>query len=189
MTILRCKIAIVGDAEVGKTALTTVFSKQGKSFPQNYAMTLGVDFCVKHVKIPETNTQVEMYIFDTSGHDIYKKFRAQYWEGSSMLMVVFDMMNLQSFKNVKSWIAEATKVMGKGSKTVPGILVGTKSDLKDHSQITYDDAVELANEFGMGYFECSAQQGKDVDVPFNFLADKFYRSYQEKIKALKEVND
>jgi transport family protein 27 len=180
MTILRCKVAIVGDAQVGKTALTTVFHKQGKAFPQNYNMTLGVDFCVKHVKIPNTDTQVELYIFDTSGHEIYKKLRSKYWDGSSMLMVVFDMMNEQSFKNCSKWIEEAKKVLGKGNpnKPIQGILVGAKSDLKDHSLIKYDDAIELANQHGFGYFECSALLSKDVDMPFNFMASTFFGNYQ-----------
>ena len=106
-----------------------------------------------------------------------------------MLMVVFDMMNPESFKNCKKWIAEAKKVLTKGSKPVQGILVGAKSDLKDHSQITADDAVELANEHGFGYFECSALLGKDVDMPFNFMASTFYSSYKQKVKALRDDDE
>lgn len=187
MTILRCKIVIVGDTQVGKTALTTAFNKQSK-FTANYNMTCGVDFCVKHVKIPETDVQVELYIFDTSGHEIYSKLRHKYWEGASTLMVVFDMMNVDSFNNCPKWIEEAKKVMSK-SKPLPGILVGAKSDLKDHSQIKYEDAVAMAKKHGFDYFECSALQSKDVDTPFNFLANVFFERYQEKIKVLTDQGE
>ena len=50
--------------------------------------TLGVDFLVKTVKIPESdNAQVELYLFDTSGHAIYKELRPTYvrahWRSST----------------------------------------------------------------------------------------------------------
>lgn len=37
MTILRCKVAIVGDCKVGKTSLTAAFHK-GKQYNKNYVM-------------------------------------------------------------------------------------------------------------------------------------------------------
>ena len=36
--VLRCKLCMVGDAGVGKTALTEVFTKGGSKFPKNYSM-------------------------------------------------------------------------------------------------------------------------------------------------------
>ena len=47
--ILRCKLVILGDACVGKTALTQVFQSGGSTYPKNYLMTTGADFCVKQV--------------------------------------------------------------------------------------------------------------------------------------------
>ena len=71
--ILRCKVAIVGDAHVGKTALTQMFHSGGQTFQKQYAMTVGVDFCVKVVNIPETDAAVELYMFDTSGQSIFNQ--------------------------------------------------------------------------------------------------------------------
>ena len=36
--VLRCKLCMVGDAGVGKTALIEVFTKGGSKFPKNYSM-------------------------------------------------------------------------------------------------------------------------------------------------------
>ena len=36
--VLRCKLCMVGDAAVGKTALTEVYTKGGSKFPKNYSM-------------------------------------------------------------------------------------------------------------------------------------------------------
>jgi GTPase SAR1 family protein len=54
--ILRCKLIVLGDPCVGKTALTQVFHSGGSTYPKNYLMTTGAEFCVKQVAIPETNT-------------------------------------------------------------------------------------------------------------------------------------
>lgn len=35
---LRCKVVVVGDAGVGKTAITQVFKNGGAKYPKNYAM-------------------------------------------------------------------------------------------------------------------------------------------------------
>lgn len=38
LTVLRCKVVVVGDAAVGKTALTQIFLSDGTTFPKNYIM-------------------------------------------------------------------------------------------------------------------------------------------------------
>ena len=49
LLVLRCKLVILGDPCVGKTALTQVFQSGGSNYPKNYLMTTGADFCVKQV--------------------------------------------------------------------------------------------------------------------------------------------
>lgn len=38
LLILRCKCVVVGDACVGKTAITQVFNSGGSTYPKNYVM-------------------------------------------------------------------------------------------------------------------------------------------------------
>merc|ERR1719181_701249 len=73
MNILRCKVVIAGEQCVGKSAITQMFHSGGHSYPKNYVMTIGVDFCVKMVNIPETNSAVELYLFDTAGQSIFNQ--------------------------------------------------------------------------------------------------------------------
>ena len=73
LVILRCKLVIVGDACVGKTAITQVFHSGGSIYPKNYLMTVGAEFCVKQVPIPNTNTIIELYIFDCAGQSIFNQ--------------------------------------------------------------------------------------------------------------------
>ena len=47
---LRCKVVVVGDAGVGKTALTQVFKNGGGKYPKNYAMVRAT--CVPRAACP-----------------------------------------------------------------------------------------------------------------------------------------
>lgn len=49
--VLRAKVTIVGDAGVGKSALTQKFHSGGHMYPKNYIMTTSVDFCMKEVSL------------------------------------------------------------------------------------------------------------------------------------------
>lgn len=40
--------------------------------------TVGVEFCVKTVIIPDTNYVVELYLFDCAGQDMYTELVAKY---------------------------------------------------------------------------------------------------------------
>ncbi len=46
-----------------------------RSFLQNW-QTSGVDLAVKVVNIPDTDTAVELYLYDTSGADLYSQMRS-----------------------------------------------------------------------------------------------------------------
>ena len=70
---LRCKVAVCGEASVGKTALTQMLISKATVFPNNYKMTAGVDVCVANVDMPDTalETRVELYLYDTGGNEVY----------------------------------------------------------------------------------------------------------------------
>jgi transport family protein 27 len=82
LVVLRCKLIVVGDACVGKTALTQVFHSGGPTYPKAYLMTVGADFCVKQVPIPDSNIIVELYIFDCAGQSLFNQLgmNAKYYE-------------------------------------------------------------------------------------------------------------
>ena len=70
---MKKPVIFIGNGGTGKTALVQMFSSGGHTFPKNYVMTLGCEFCVKTVNIPNTNVQVEMYLFDTSGQNVFNQ--------------------------------------------------------------------------------------------------------------------
>ena len=106
LVILRCKLVIVGDACVGKTAITQVFHSGGSTYPKNYLMTVGAEFCVKQVPIPNTNTIIELYIFDCAGQSIFNQLdmNTKYYDNASAVMVVYDIAKPDTLKSCAKWI-------------------------------------------------------------------------------------
>jgi transport family protein 27 len=140
-----------------------------------------VDFCVKVVNIPETNAAVELYLFDTAGQSIFnqREHGTKHWENASMVVLVYDVGNRDSFAACAKWLQNVRSI--RPNNPVGGVLLANKIDLRDsgRAQVTVDEGMEFAKVNGLEYFECSAQQGTDVDAPFNFIADAFYRKYEE----------
>jgi len=56
------------------------------------------------------------------------------------------------------------------SKNVKRILVGNKCDLVDRRQVSTEKGRELANEFGIQFFETSAKNATSVEEAFLTLA-------------------
>jgi len=183
--MLRCKIAVVGDACVGKTALVQNFHTN--NYPKNYVMTSWVDFCVKQVKIPDTNVAVELYLFDTAGQSVFNQSEADtaYFENVNFVMAVYDVSNKESFESVPTWLSKARTRRSPSAPPLEGVLVANKVDLRGddptdwsaRAVVAREAGMELAKREGLEYFETSAAlQTGNLD-PFHFMADQFHRKY------------
>ena len=53
-------------------------------------------------------------------------------------------------------------------------LVGNKIDLEDQRQVSHEEAVELARQNNMEYFETSAKLDKNVREVINHMMTKVY---------------
>ena len=195
--LLRCKVAVVGDATVGKSALTQMFHSGGHMFPKNYVMTSAVDFAVKEVLIPNSSAGVELYLFDCAGQSIFnqRELNSKYWENTSYVMVVYDVSSRESFQSVSKWLQSVRSVRSSSSSqpSLPGVLVANKIDLREggiNSRAVVESAegLAMAQSCGLEYFECSAQTGRDVDRPFNYMASQFHGNYENTVRRANALN-
>jgi len=187
--MLRCKVAVVGDACVGKSALVQLFHKG--AFPKNYVMTSWVDFCVKQVNIPDTNAAVELYLFDCAGQSVFSTTEANiaYFDNVSAVMAVYDVSNKESFDSMRTWLSKVRSRRPPTAPPLPGVLVANKVDLRGDEDdfstrgvITQKQGYQFAQAEGLEFFETSAVEQRQNEDPFHFIADQFYRKYQETVK-------
>lgn len=66
--------------------------------------TAGVDVVVAPLQVPSTSTQVELFLLDTAGHDMFAEVVPQYWGSVYYAMIVYDVTNLDSFETAKRWL-------------------------------------------------------------------------------------
>ncbi|XP_069087447.1 intraflagellar transport protein 27 homolog [Pleurodeles waltl] len=185
MVRLAAKCILAGDATVGKSSLAQLFRSDGALFQKNYSMTAGVDVLVKTVHIPETSDNVELFICDSSGKEIFYDVLAKMWEQPDVFCLVFDITSEQSFNSCTKWLERARTQ--RPYAHLPGVLVGNKSDLDGRRAVERQQAEEWAAQHGLEYIETSAKEMDNYDAPFRSLAHKFHHLYLEWVDSIQGV--
>ena len=83
----RYKIILVGDVNVGKTALFWRFT-EGEFLNNKETLVTTIDFKMKDMKI--NNKQVKLYVWDTAGSEKYRSIVSTYFKGCQGVVVAFD---------------------------------------------------------------------------------------------------
>uniref|UniRef100_A0AC11AJT7 Intraflagellar transport 27 n=1 Tax=Ovis aries TaxID=9940 RepID=A0AC11AJT7_SHEEP len=155
MVKLAAKCILAGDPAVGKTALAQLFRSDGTHFQKNYTLTTGVDLVVKTVPVPDTGDSVELFIFDSAGKELFSEMLDKLWESPSVLCLVYDVTSEQSFTNCSKWLEKArSQIPG---TTLPGVLVGNKTDLAGRRVVDMAQAQAWALGQGLECFETSVR--------------------------------
>lgn len=179
MVVLRMKIIVVGEATVGKSAFVQMVHSGGVTFPKNYMMTLGCDLCVKEIQV-DVNTTVEVFLYDIAGQKAYEQMNAQYMDGASAFLLLYDVSNKTTFETCKKWVERARKQ----NKMLPGILVANKVDLMDKAETTDSQGEIFARANQLRFFKSSALRGVGISEPIEELAKLHVQNYNERCRAL-----
>jgi len=125
------KVILIGDGGTGKTSLVNQFVH--RKFSGIYKTTIGVDITPYEATVKETGKTIRFVLWDMSGQTHFKKFRAKFYTGSSGALIVYDLTNVKSYRNLVQWIKECHNSC---NKAIPITLVGNKADL-DELQILH----------------------------------------------------
>jgi small GTP-binding protein len=159
------KLVIIGDAGVGKSALLRRFAEG--TYTDNMPSTVGVDFLNRRVNLD--GRKVEFQLWDTAGQERFRAQMASYYRGAQGILLVYDVTDEKSFKNLDRWLADVEKHAGKSCKR---ILVGNKCDKVSERKVDFSTAQEWCETDGgkIKVFETSAKEGVMVDDTFTTLA-------------------
>ena len=153
------KYIIIGDAAVGKSNLLLRYAHG--EFNPVYQITIGVEFGAKNVNINDKLYRVQ--IWDTAGQENFRSITRAYYKNSVCALVVYDISKRDSFNNLSLWIEDCKN---QSPKTIYMILVGNKSDLEDKREVTLEEGKELADKYGIDFYETSAKTGYNVEEIF-----------------------
>ncbi|KAL3854581.1 hypothetical protein ACJMK2_013845 [Sinanodonta woodiana] len=154
----KIKLTMIGDSSVGKTCLALRFSQD--LFTSNHKATItDIETKVVHIE----GQDVLFQIWDTAGQERFRSLLPLYLRGIDGAVLVYDLTNPDSFRNIPTWISEVSKYAA-GNPVMA--LVGNKTDLKDYTFVAREDGEKLASEHGMIFIETSAKTGDNVHQAF-----------------------
>ncbi|XP_056380061.1 intraflagellar transport protein 27 homolog isoform X2 [Hyla sarda] len=165
MVKLSAKCLVAGDATVGKSTLIQLFRSDGSHFPKNYTM--------------------ELFLCDSPGKAMFHEMTDILWDQPGALCLVFDVTSENSFTNCARWLQRIKSKTT--SPLLPGVLVGNKTDLTGRRVVEKIQAEEWAASHGLEYFETSAKELENFDLPFRALAKSFHSMYQERVEGFKSL--
>ncbi|TKS70125.1 Ras-related protein [Collichthys lucidus] len=169
------KFLALGDSGVGKTSFLYQYT-DGK-FNSKFITTVGIDFRERRVVYkppgPDGSSgkgqKIHMQLWDTAGQERFRSLTTAFFRDAMGFLLLFDLTNEQSFLNVRNWMSQLQIHAYCESPDV--ILCGNKCDLAEQRAVSEEEARELAEKYGIPYFETSAANGQNVSEAVDVLLD------------------
>ena len=172
------KIVIIGNSNVGKTALLTRYISH--TFPTDSKPTIGIDTNFKIIK--KDKNRIKINFCDTAGQERYRSLTAMSYKDANAIILVYDITNRKSFEEKKIWLENVNE---NSRENIKVMLIGNKNDLKDRC-VTIDEAENFSKENNFFFFETSAKENLDdcVKNAFGTLVDFVIEEEIEKEEVL-----
>ena len=154
--MIRKKILLIGDFNVGKTSLIKRYVCN--TFDEKYLSTVGVNISKKRLN---NTRESELIIWDIEGQTKIRPIPSSYYNGASGAIFVCDINRSETMESLEKHIENFLKV-NPDSKYV---VAYNKSDLLN---IKEKESFDITNDI----FLTSAKEGFNVDILFNTLAER-----------------
>ena len=167
------KVLLLGNSNVGKSSIFLRFVDD--IWNDTFVPTIGVDFKIKTFEID--SKKIKMQIWDTAGQERFKNIIASYYRGAHGILLLYDVTDKDSFKNLSNWLIEIEK---NASKNVLRVLIGNKCDLEEKRVISSNQGKEFADTYGLKFIETSAKKNLNVTEAFETLGRELMAASSEK---------
>ncbi len=166
------KIALIGDASTGKTALLQRYLTG--HFTEESRATLGVNFCTKTLEVSEE--RISLQIWDFGGSARFDFLVSSYCIDIDAVMFVYDVTNAASLYKLERWVK---KLRAEGKKII-FLVIGSKCDLMDQWQKQSKDAAAYAQAQGaIGIIEASSKTGENVLRAFETIVTRLLNHHED----------
>ena len=163
--VQRFKVVVSGDGGVGKTAF--INRHLSGTFTPNYVATLGAD--VHRVSVQTSYGEVVFDMWDTAGQERLGGLADGYYINAKAAIIMFDMGNMLSRRNLKKWIEMYERV----SPGTPISICGTKIDAVGMRAVSTSNILSgLSGKCESMVCELSAKNNTNCRAPLLWLARK-----------------
>ena len=159
----------LGNSGVGKTSFITRFTEN--KFQTTYLSTVGMDFGCKIIKIK--NKKYKLLFYDTLGQERFKSLAPNLIKKSNGIIIMYDITDKSSFDSIPELIKNIREEKG---NDFPAILVGNKIDLEEKRKIGEEQGKNLAEEYGMEFFEISNKEGINIQEVALAIVNKIFEN-------------
>ena len=160
--IKEYKLVLCGDGGVGKT--TFVKRHLTGEFEKKYIATIGAE--VHPMVFCTSRGNIRFDVWDTAGQEKLAALRDGYYIGAHCGIIMFDVCNRITYKNVINWYKQLTRVC----EGIPIVLVGNKVDVADRK--VKAKQILFPRKYGIQYYDISAKSNYQFEKPFLWLLKK-----------------
>ncbi len=178
--VYEAKVITLGDSGVGKTNFIMRFIDDKFSF--NYFSTYGIDVKFKNVYIKD-GIQIKFKIFDTAGQERFKSISHNYIKKANGILLMYSIIDQDSYDNIEKWVKDIEE---NSEKKIPTILIATKCDLNDKRVIPKENGEQLAQKYGIKFYETSSKENINIEKAFLDLGGQIMEKSKGK-KVLKNL--
>ena len=158
------KVILLGNESVGKTSIFNKFTTG--EYSNEYRATLTVEFRPKLLKLSK-NLYAKLTIWDTVGSEKYRSITKQYFHGANGLILIYDLTDIKTFKNLESWIKD---IKEECDENIVVYIIGNKNDLEEQRSVNENQIKDFRAKYDYKYFETSAKEGTNILVVFEQLS-------------------
>jgi Ras-related protein Rab-8A len=110
---------------------------------------------------------MRLQLWDTAGQERFRSLTSNFFGRADGFVLTYDISNRPSFDHVIGWMRD---IKTRSPPDCDIVLCGNKSDLDNDRVVTTDEGKQLADEYGVQFFETSALTGQSVEKMFMSLA-------------------
>jgi small GTP-binding protein len=173
----KIKLILVGESHVGKTSIITQYIKN--DFLEEFITTTSQDKSIKEIKL-ENGEEIVLEIWDTIGQQKLRTTNKIFMKNAKIALIVYDITNENSFKNLKVFYNEINEYIGK-ENIVIGV-VANKSDLYEEKVVSKEEGEEYAKSINALFFETSATDHQCIENLFKDIVNYYDEQKNPKIE-------
>ncbi|EPY40093.1 Rab family, other [Angomonas deanei] len=122
--------------------------------------------------------RVRLQIWDTAGQERFQSVATAFYRGANGVMLCFDLTHRPSFQHLEQWVE---RVKQQALPGIPCLLIGCKSDeARANRQVTKEEAMQWAEQHGMGYMETSAKEKENVQPAFQTITKSIFEDMKDR---------
>ena len=164
-------IKMIGEKDVGNTCFLLRLTDDSLNKVENHYT------CVFFIDKESILLQFERIV----GEEGFHSLASDNFQGVHGIILSYDITKQNSFKNLRNWLQQI-----KANPSTKIVLIGTKSDKINDRAISEEEGKKLADEFNIGFFECSAKLNTNIKAIRDYLVREILKG-EKAINSLEAV--